>query len=81
MSLQSKPYYWVVCDCCGEKADYGDYSAWSDEGQAIEFMDDADFKRIDDEDLCPLCWSWTYDDSDEGADFVRAHATHPEKSA
>ena len=34
MSVESEPYYWIVCDCCGAKCDMGDYSAMSDESEA-----------------------------------------------
>lgn len=86
MSIKSAPYYWAVCDCCGERADYGDFSAWSDEGQARDY-DEASFQYIDGADLCAACWCWPEDLSDYPGDEawpgpddpVRRHTTHPEK--
>lgn len=84
MSVQSALYYWVVCDCCGQRADYGDYSAWAEESTALEYGE-ASFERVGDEDLCAECWCWpedlpgyeeaTWKGSD---DPVRRHAKHPE---
>lgn len=39
MSIESAPYYWVQCDYpeCGLKSTEGsDFTAWADEGEAIE---------------------------------------------
>lgn len=34
MTTKSEPYYWVVCDLCDKRCDYGNYTAWGDDGQA-----------------------------------------------
>jgi hypothetical protein len=87
VTVQSKLYYFAVCDCCGEAAEYGDYSAWSDEGQAREFLDSG-FTTIGDEDFCSACWCWPedlegYDEATwEGTDDpMRRHAEHPKPAA
>lgn len=39
MSVESAPYYWLVCDHpdCGEKStEGGEYTAWSDQDGAME---------------------------------------------
>ena len=36
MSVKEAPYYWVECDGCGERCEYGEFSAMSDPGQAID---------------------------------------------
>ena len=86
MSVQSKPYYWAVCDCCGERADYGDYAAWDTEDRALDY-DEASFQRIGDEDLCAACWCWPEDTEgyDEATwqgtdDPVRRHTEHTDGS-
>ena len=42
MTIRSAPYYWVECDCCEERVDYGDsgYAAWQERKQATGNMDD-----------------------------------------
>lgn len=83
MSVQEVPYYYLTCDCCGERADYGDYSAWSDPGDAVSYAD-PDFQEVDGQYLCPSCWCWPEDLPDYpgdaewtgGDDPVRKHAEH-----
>lgn len=36
MAIKSAPYYWLECDGCGEHAEYGDYTAMSDEVGAVD---------------------------------------------
>jgi hypothetical protein len=36
MSLKSAPYWWVDCDNCGERCDYGDFAAWAEVDHAID---------------------------------------------
>lgn len=43
MTVKSAPYYWLECDHCGTPADYGDYSAMADEGDAIEYALESDW--------------------------------------
>lgn len=31
MPLKSEPYYWVKCDSCGKRCDYGSFTAWRNE--------------------------------------------------
>jgi hypothetical protein len=84
MSVQSAPYFWVVCDCCGARADYGEFAAWSDAGQARDYSESG-FESVDGLDLCAACWIWPEDmpDYDEAKwqgsdDPVRRHAAHPQ---
>jgi hypothetical protein len=56
MGLKDAPYYWVECDGCGERCEYGDFSAMSDPGQAIDGAVDSEW--TDDGDghhHCPSC--------------------------
>ena len=55
MSLKSEPYYWLECDNCGERADYGEYSAWSDVSQVIDAAVDAEWSIHGDVHHCPAC--------------------------
>jgi hypothetical protein len=78
MSIKEVTYYVAVCDCCGESADYGDYSAWADSGQAFERAED--WVGIDGEEYCETCWRWPTDEEAEASgsdDPVRSHGIHP----
>jgi hypothetical protein len=56
MSVQSKPYYWLTCDCCGEKSTEGDdYAAWSEEADALMRAEACGWMRIDGQDYCEDC--------------------------
>ena len=43
MPVKSEPYYWLECDTCGARCDYGDFSAMADEGSAIDGAIDAEW--------------------------------------
>jgi hypothetical protein len=82
MTIKSAPYFWAICDCCGARAEYGDYAAWADEDQARDYSE-AGFEHIGNEDLCGACWAWPedtdgYDEATwEGTDDpVRRHPVH-----
>ena len=45
MSLKSAPYYWVECDSCGERCEYGDFSALADFGSAIDGALDSEWTQ------------------------------------
>lgn len=83
--IKEVTYYRVECDCCGAEADYGEYSAWGDRGNAVTYAEG--FETIGDEHLCGACWCWPEDlpdypgdDKWEGSDdAVRRHAQHPER--
>lgn len=48
MSLKSRPYYWVECDECESSAqEDSDYTAWSDQGDAIDFATDDGWLMFD----------------------------------
>ena len=53
MSLQSKPYYWVRCDNCGEDCEYDDFSAFADPGMAFDGAVSADWTEHDGRHHCP----------------------------
>jgi hypothetical protein len=53
MAIESKPYYFAVCDECGEVADYGDWTAWSDPGQAVDMALELEWSDEDGKLLCP----------------------------
>jgi len=55
MSIQSKPYYWVVCDepgCERKSTDGGDYTAWSEEDHALDDADASEWLILDDVHYC-----------------------------
>ncbi len=55
MSVKSAPYYWLECDGCGAKADYGDFSAMSDEGSAVDCALDSEWTTDCEKHHCPRC--------------------------
>lgn len=56
MSIKNAPYYWVECDDCGERAEYGEYSALADQGDAETMaLEDADFTTDGVEHHCHRC--------------------------
>lgn len=56
MSVKSAPFYWLICDGCGEKStEGGDYDSWSDENGAIEDALNSDWVAQDGEHFCFDC--------------------------
>jgi hypothetical protein len=55
MSLKSAPYYWVVCDNCGERCEYDEFSAWADPGYAVQGAIDGEWSAQGDRHHCPEC--------------------------
>ena len=56
MSVKEAPYYWVECDDCGERCEYGDFSAMGDAGQAIDGALEADWSEDGSgKHHCPSC--------------------------
>lgn len=60
MSIESKPYYWVVCDGCGARDDQDDFSAWSEPGDAVEraTCDGEWITWQDSKHYCAACFHW-----------------------
>src|SRR5580704_7914570 len=57
MPFNSKPFWWVECDNCGKRIDYGDFSAWEDQDQAATVAEEYDWTCDDDRErwACPEC--------------------------
>ena len=55
MSLKSALYYWVECDNCGDRCEYGDFSAYGDIGQAIDGAIADDWTEQGGRHHCPNC--------------------------
>lgn len=55
MSLEEAPYYWVECDGCGDRCEYGDFSAYADSGMAIDGALEADWTTDGTKHHCPSC--------------------------
>ena len=55
MSLKSAPYWWVECDNCGERADYGDFPAMDSEGDAVAYAIDSEWSKQGERHHCPDC--------------------------
>lgn len=53
--IRSAPYYWVTCDKCGEKAEYYEHSAWSEEWTAVEYAEADDWITSGDKHFCLDC--------------------------
>ncbi len=89
MTIRSAAYYWVECNCCEERADYMEFAAWDDSGEAVEQAESAGFMKIlfgtNVYDFCSECWSWPedmpgYDEATNISDDpVRKHEQHPTK--
>jgi hypothetical protein len=55
MTLKSAPYFWVECDTCGIRAEYGDFSAMSDASSAIDGAVDSEWSTQGERHHCPAC--------------------------
>ena len=55
MSLQSKPYYWVRCDGCGTDIEYGDFSAYREQDQALDGARDQNWTGAEGKHHCDRC--------------------------
>ena len=59
VSIQSVPYYWIVCDSCGAKCPSGgdDYSAWGSVDQAVDYAHDSEWSYSEQTNRhhCPDC--------------------------
>jgi len=55
MTVQSAPYFWVVCDRCGQRHDHEEYSAWQHEDEAEMVADDSDWWIERGNHVCPGC--------------------------
>jgi hypothetical protein len=56
VSVQSAPYYWLVCDRCAIKStETSEHSAWMDEAQAIDQAESSDWLIEAGLHLCDVC--------------------------
>jgi hypothetical protein len=55
MTIRSAPYYWLECNGCGVRADYGDFSAMDGEGEAIDLALDGEWTKQRERHHCPSC--------------------------
>lgn len=55
MGIHSAPYFWLVCDNCEGRADYGDYTAWAEADMAVVTALDSDWTTDGDRYHCPSC--------------------------
>lgn len=55
MSIKSAPYYWVECDGCGARCEYGDFSAMADPGAAVDGAYDDEWSVQGERHHCPSC--------------------------
>ena len=60
MALKSEPYYWIVCDRCGQRCDYGDFSAWAQADVAADGAEQSDWLTVEvdsgeDKHFCDRC--------------------------
>jgi hypothetical protein len=55
MSVESAPYYWLVCDepDCANKSTEGDeFSAWADESMAVDMAESSEWLILDGKHYC-----------------------------
>jgi hypothetical protein len=68
MSIKSAPFYWLVCDRCGERADYGEHVAMSHPGDALDLAVDSEWlvigHPVNERHYCMDCTTWD-DEGDE----------------
>ena len=55
MSLKSAPYYWVECDNCGTRCDYGEFAAVYEAIEAEDLARDRDWSCEHGKHHCPHC--------------------------
>lgn len=55
MSIKSAPFYWLECDNCGKRADYGEFVSLEDEDQAISVALDSEWTTDGERYHCPDC--------------------------
>lgn len=55
MTIKSAPYYWVECDGCGDRCEYGDFSAMGDPGQAVDGATESEWSVQGERHHCPSC--------------------------
>jgi hypothetical protein len=55
MPIKSAPYYFAVCDKCGERADYDEFTAYEDAGHAADEAIAGDWTEKGDVWHCPDC--------------------------
>jgi len=62
MTLKSAPFYWLVCDRCGKRADYGENIAMSHAGDARDIAADSEWlitgHPTDEHHYCESCHVW-----------------------
>ena len=55
MSIKSAPYYWIVCDRCGNRMPDYEFSAWDNPQAARDEAQESDWVRAGGADLCWDC--------------------------
>lgn len=56
MAIKTAPYYWLECDQCGKRCDYGEFAAYADESYALgEAVDGLDWTTDGQRHHCPDC--------------------------
>lgn len=65
MPISNAPYYFAVCDNCGERADYNEFSAFEEPGHAIDEAISAEWTQDGEKFHCPACPPLDVDDPSE----------------
>lgn len=65
MSIESAPYFWVICDDCGERDEYGEVWAWAESDQAELVWTDSQNHVKDGKHYCEGCLVWCPECDDE----------------
>ena len=55
MPIKSALYYYAVCDNCGERADYDEFTAYEDAGQAADVAVHLGWTKAGEILHCPDC--------------------------
>jgi hypothetical protein len=66
MTIKSAPFYWAVCDRCGQRHEYTDYFAWDDIDTVNEYADDSNWHVEGSNHICEEC-------TPHGPDWDEAH--------
>ncbi len=55
MPIKSEPYWFAVCDGCGERADYDEFTAWQTRDLAETSTEEIGWTSDGDKWRCPGC--------------------------
>jgi hypothetical protein len=55
VTIKSAPYYWAVCDRCGDRHEYEEYTAWADADTPDDMAQDSGWHVEGGNHICEDC--------------------------